>query len=156
MKFTLCLILIAWSFPCFSQTADEGNYVVVRGAVQGCEHWYFRILDVVKIQGPETISLLGIPDIPVTGLDTKQIRLNLVSEIERRMGTAPKTVRIEILESDQQYEGIIDEYMRSLSSFTDKKCLYSPNKRPGWEGKLIPLHLEPHERQWPLEEPNER
>ena len=122
MKTILLIFLVAVSTQCFAQVADEGSYVVVRGAVSGCERWTSRILDAVKIEGEEPISLLGIPEIDAWSLEKKQIKTNLLSAIEKLRGSEPESISVEILESEAKYNTIAREFLFSLNLLLDGSC----------------------------------
>ena len=132
MKTVLFVILIAWGTQCLAQSVHDGSYVVVRGAVEGCELWSFRILDVTRVEGDDPVSLLNIPDISVAGLTDKQVKSNLVTAIQSITGTKPESITVEILESEQEYQSIAKEYLVSLNALLDGFCPVK-SQSPGLE-----------------------
>ena len=121
-KVLLFGVVAIFSPSSFAQSAHEGNYIVVRGALQSCEKWNFRILDVVKIEGTQPVEILGLQDMELLGLTKEQVSAALVTEINRRTGHAPDSLRIEILESDLDYRAITNEYLISLKAMLDGGC----------------------------------
>lgn len=108
MKALLIIALLVWGTSCLAQSAQEGSYIVVRGAVEGCEVWSDRILDVVKVDNDTPIKLLGIPDISVAGLTHKQIKSNLLMAVENHTGKKPESITVKILGIRSQIPGNID------------------------------------------------
>ena len=130
MRLTVFLALIIWGSVCLAQTAGVGNYVVVRGAVKGCEHWTRRILDVEEVEDSKPISLLNIPIINVVGLEGESIQLLLESEIRKRTGNEPKSVRVQVIDAIRLPREITDQYMFSLKSLFAEKCTADPASIP--------------------------
>jgi hypothetical protein len=130
MKQTLFLFLIVWCATCLAQTATVGNYVVVQGALKGCEHWTWRILDIEQVKEGEPVKLLGIPNINVIGLDGKSIRSALKAEIERRTGTEPTTLEVQVIEAIHLPRELTDGYMHSLRYLLDNQCPSDPENFP--------------------------
>ncbi len=122
MKTILLSTLLAVSSPSFADTVKEGNYVVVRGAVKGCEHSARLIFDVVKVEDSNPISILSIPDINVIGQSAQQIELKLEDKIEHRTGRRPTTLSINILQIERDYRNILTEYRLSLAHIERLDC----------------------------------
>ena len=100
----------------------NGSYIVVRGAVENCEAWSFRILDVAKAEDNKPVTLLNIPDISVMNLNSEQIKSNLTIAIHNITGSEPESITVEILDSEQKYNYIVREYNTSLRALLDGSC----------------------------------
>jgi len=72
MRF-LIILLLTYSTACIAETANIGDYVIVRGGITGCEEWSHRVLDMVEIEHETSISLIGIDDIAVLNLSQSEI-----------------------------------------------------------------------------------
>ena len=125
MKNVLFIVLIAWGTQCLAQSVGNGSYIVVRGAVENCEAWSFRILDVVKAEDNKRVILLNIPDISVKNLNSEQIKSNLLMAIQNLTGNEPESITVEILDSEQKYNSIVKEYRASLKALLDGSCPFS-------------------------------
>ena len=73
MRSALLVAFAIWSNICSAQLAEEGSYIVIRGAVKECEDWSSRILDVVQVGDKDTITLVGIPNVFVKQINQNQI-----------------------------------------------------------------------------------
>jgi len=114
MKSFVLIAFFALSAHCYADTVEEGNYIVVRGVIKGCEKWTNRVLEVVKVDGPHSISLLGIPEIEVIHQSAQQVKSQLENQVEERTGNRPTSLGIEILGSEVEYRSITYEYRVSL------------------------------------------
>jgi hypothetical protein len=130
MKQTLILFLIVWCATCYSQTATVGNYVVVQGALKGCEHWTSRVLDIQQVKEGEPVKLLDVPNINVIGLDGNSIRSALQAEIELRTGTEPSTLEVQVIEAIHLPRELTDRYMQSLRYLLANQCPSDPESTP--------------------------
>ncbi|MCW8925028.1 MAG: hypothetical protein OQJ84_02135, partial [Xanthomonadales bacterium] len=122
---------------CLAQSVENGSYVVVRGAVEGCEAWSFRILDIAKAEDNEPVTLLNIPGITVIDLTSEQIRSNLIAAIQDLTGNEPKSISVEILDSEQKYNFIVKEYWASLNALLEGVCPFEnkANRAPPLDGE---------------------
>lgn len=124
MKIILYILLITSPIIGMAETATEGGYIVVRGAVKDCSEWQKRILDVVKIESQAPITLLEIPGFSVVGLSHNQLEDELSETIEKITGKSPDTLSVEVLSSDEEYQAIAKEYLMSLKMLVAGKCPY--------------------------------
>ncbi len=130
MRFAIFLALVVWGSSCLAQTATNGTYVVVRGAVKGCEDWTERILDIEEVKDDKPINLLDISNINVVGLEGKGIQLLLESEIKIRTGNEPKSIKVQVLDLIRLPRGIWDQYRFSLFALLDGECPVDPQRIP--------------------------
>lgn len=108
-----------------AQTAAEGGYIVVRGAVNDCKEWTNRILDAVKIENQAPVTILNLPGFSVVGLNHEQVESKLSEAIKTLTGRRPETLSVEILASDVEYQTIAKEYYTSLALLIDGECPFS-------------------------------
>lgn len=141
MRTRLFLILVIWCLPSYPQVAEDGRYVLIKGALLGCEGWTDRVLDVEQVESGGRVSLLGINDFPVLGQEREDIEAGLLSAIKERTGRRPQTLAVEILMSRAEYEMVVPAYLTSLNYLLDKKCPTGLEKR--------------RDRKWDLDEKNE-
>lgn len=127
----LFVAFMASGWPYDGDPVVEGNFVVVRGALTGCElSAPIYIFDVVEVENADPITLMGIPDIDVIGQSAYQIELQLADRVEQRTGRKPATLEIDILLSEQEYRAILKEYLHSLQMISVMKC-YPVRGEPG-------------------------
>jgi hypothetical protein len=122
MKRLLFLILLVSSSLCQAQRADEGDYVVLRGALLSCVQWSGRVLDVVQIENADPIQILGLPPVYILGLSPEQITRKLEDHIDELTGVEPTSIRIEILKNQAAYRTIVFEYARSWAGLIQGDC----------------------------------
>jgi hypothetical protein len=122
MKIILYILLLTSPIIGMAQTAVEGGYIVVRGAVKDCEAWGNRILDAVKIENQAPITILEIPGFSVIGQDHDQVENELSDAIKTITGNKPSTLTVEILISDAEYQAIAKEHLMSLKVLLDGEC----------------------------------
>ena len=132
MKAALIFTIAIWSTLCHSQLAEEGSYVLVRSAVKGCERWTSRILDVVRVEDKETVTLMAVPNVVVKQLDHNQIKANLLAAIQDLTDNQPESFEVEILESYQQYRLIVKEYISSSNRRVSGTCPFWYEQRHHW------------------------
>ena len=113
MKIFLCILLMASPITGMAQTAVEGGYIVVRGAVKDCPEWTNRILDAVKIEDQTPITILEISGFSVVGLSHDQVEKELIKAIATNTGKRPESLSVDILASDAEYQIIVKEHYRS-------------------------------------------
>ena len=124
MKILLYILLVTSPIISMAQTAAEGGYIVVRGAVKDCIEWPNRILDAVKIDNQEPVTILEIPGFYVVGLNHKQVENELYEAIEHVAGKRPETLSVEILASDAAYQTIAKEHLISVNALVAGSCPY--------------------------------
>ena len=73
---------------------------------------------------------MNIPNINVVGLEGESIQLLLESEIRKRTGNEPKSVRVQVIDSIRLPREITDQYMFSLKSLFAEKCTADPASIP--------------------------
>ena len=122
MSTRLLVILLLWSSPGYCQLAVEGNYVVVQGALMGCETWKDRILDVARVGSEGRVDLLDYQGIEVLGKSGQDIETLLLAAIEARTDRRPKTLVVTVLTSEQEYRQLVQLYILSLNYFLDNHC----------------------------------
>jgi len=105
-----------------AQTAAEGGYIIVRGAVKDCSEWKNRILDTVKIGNQAPITILEMPGFSVLGLSREQVENELSEAIKKITGKRPETLSVDILVSDEEYQAIAKEQLMSLTMLVEGKC----------------------------------
>lgn len=125
------LLLLAWSVLCQAQEVEVGSYIVVRGAVQGCEQWTGRILEVVKVEPSQPVPLLGLPPLDYVGLSAEEISLVLQAKIESLTGYRPRTVWVEVLATDDEYRRIRTDYQSSVHYLSEGRCPNVSDREPG-------------------------
>ena len=136
------IVFLTFSATSHAQSVEVGDYLVVRGAIAGCEGWENRILDVKKVQDDRPLEVLGLRAMDVLGLDSREIHIQLLRSISAATGRTPKSLRVEILNDDSEYRLIIGEYRASLYALIKDKCALEHRR-------LDPL--EPIEENLPLE-----
>ncbi len=122
MKIFLYILLLTSPIIGMAQTANEGSYIVVRGAVKDCSEWGNRILDAVKIENQAPITILEMPGFSVLGLSHTQVEDELSDAIEKITGKRPDTLSVDILASDAEYQTIAKEYLMSQTMLVEGKC----------------------------------
>lgn len=141
LKLTVFLVSLNWSAICFAQTADVGNFIVVSGALRGCEEWTGRILDVEKIEDDQPLRLLNLPGISVIGLDGEGILQVLESAVLQQTGNKPKSLSVQVIDSVRLPRTIFEEYGVSLRLMIDDECPEGPIDIPA-KRKLREYKLE--------------
>lgn len=124
MKIILYILLITSPIIGMAQTATEGAYIIVRGAVKDCSEWQNRILDAVKIENQAPITILEMPGFSIVGLSREQLENELSNAINKITGKSPVTLSVDILASDEEYQAIAKEYLMSLRMLVEGKCPY--------------------------------
>lgn len=125
MKRWVFLALLFRAATCQAEEVTEGGYIVIRGAVEGCEAWPDRILEVVRIEDSEPVELLGLPPLQLIGVSAAELTKMLRSVIESRTGRRPQTLRVEILGLEDEYLTLANEYLASLHYLSEGTC---PNR----------------------------
>ena len=96
------------SIPCLAGEAKLGSYVMARGVIEVCETWTDRILDIVEIESAENLTIMDLPDIEVLGRTEVEITNSILNVIERESGTRPQSLSIELIDSESEYESLLD------------------------------------------------
>ena len=115
MRKTVILAILLWCSPGQSQIAEEGNYIVVRGALIDCEGSRDRVLDVVLVDESGFVSLVGIPNLAVINLDGNSIESKLLDVIESKTGNRPRSVNVEVLTTIEKSIAELKERGRYLA-----------------------------------------
>ena len=134
MKKKLLLIVLIWSSPGQSQTAEEGNYIVVRGAIIGCNKPTGRVLDVVLVDGFGVVSLVGIPNIKVKSLDGNNIKSKLLDAIESKIGNRPESVEVSVLTTIEESLALLKERDKSLEDCVPSQNIIRGNNTKSNQG----------------------
>ena len=122
MRTALATFLLLISFTCFAETVQTGNFIVVRGAVLGCEAWDKRILDIVEISHDEGQTIVGISGVKFVGSDLAEIEAEVLGAIENNTGVRPKTLTFELIESVLDIKPLIDPYLYSTRALDAGFC----------------------------------
>ena len=122
MRRISAIFWLLFAIPCSAGEAELGNYIVVRGAVLGCEAWTDRILEIVKIESEAKPTVLGIPDIEVLGSSEEQIKVTVSDAIEKETGTRPQSLSIELINSVPELRPLVGFYAYSLQEFKKDEC----------------------------------
>ena len=145
MKILATLLLLLMSAEIHAQPLSTGDYVLIRGAVNGCESWPSRILEVEKIETEAPVVLLGLSGVEVVGLNKVEIEKELRKTIENLTGHHPSTLVVEILRSEMEYQSILREYSISLKALIAGHCPhpdadpYEPIRKPSLEEQIEQL-----------------
>ena len=119
----LTIILILTSLPCLAEEAKLGSYIVVKGAVAGCEAWTDRILEIVEIESEQPVTILGLPGLSVLGLYDAEIQEMLLDAVEKETGNRPQTLSIRVIHFETEYRLLLNQYAESLNMLIGGKCL---------------------------------
>jgi len=145
MKILATLLLLLMCAEIHAQPVSTGDYVLIRGAVNGCESWPSRILEVEKINTEAPVGLLGLPGLEVVGLHKVEVEEELRKTIESLTGHKPSTLVVEILRSEMEYQSVLREYSISLKALIAGHCPhpdvdpYEPVKKPSLEEQMEQL-----------------
>ena len=113
MRIVLSALLILVPMSCLAGGAEPGNYIVVRGAVLGCEAWDDRILDIVEVEKARHPTILGIRDMDVLGKSEEEIETAVLGKVESETGTRPESLSIELVDSVLDLKPLINPYLYS-------------------------------------------
>jgi len=129
MRFLLFMLLSLWVGVGQAQApmdvVEEGSWVVVIGAVQGCEQWDRRVLDVQLVQDDQPLELVGIPVGDVTGMSGIEIRIRLQAEGERLTGHKAESLKVLVFQLQLPRE-IIRMYGLSVRELAVNACPWPP------------------------------
>ncbi len=147
MRLTLTVLTICFAASFQAKSAETVSYIVVRGAVIGCEDWTDRILNLINVKDEPNPSILGLPSIDVWGLDAAQIEESVLDTIEKSTGTKPKTLSVELIDSEPEYRLLINEYMYSLNNLMRGQCPRQFKKGNNHQRPIIDEKMEEIRRQ---------
>lgn len=127
MRSALVILWLLIPLSCIAEEVESGNYIVVRGAVKGCEAWNDRILDIVEVKFEKPATVLEFDDVPVLGKDMSEIRIWVLDAVEESTGVRPQSLTFELITSVLDIKPLIDAYLFST------KWLYAGHCPPQYE-----------------------
>jgi hypothetical protein len=140
MRIVLAALWLLLPMSCLAGGAESGNYIIVRGAISGCEAWDDRILDIVEVEKAHNPTILGIPDIDVVGKSEEEIEMAVLIAIESETGTRPQTLSFELVGSVLDLKPLIAPYLYSSRWLEAGVCppnIDRRNTRENWYEEQI-------------------
>lgn len=130
-----CLIS---SLPSFAEEATLGGFLAVKGAIVGCDKWTDRVLELVRLESEQPLTLLGLPGFEVLGLNAGEIKELIEDRVEQDTGKRPHSLSIEVLGNEAEYRLLLDNYRAHLYALIkgERLCPYPPGKSVPWNEQL--------------------
>ena len=124
MSMTVAVACLFGSVSCLAQEAVVGGFLVVRGAIVGCEQWTNRVLELVRLDSEQPLTLLGMPGFEVLGLNAGEIKELIGDRVEQNTGERPRSLSVDLLRHEADYRLLLNDYAAHLQALIKDSCPY--------------------------------
>lgn len=136
MSMAVAVTCLFGSLPCLAEEAVVGGFLAVRGAIVGCESWTDRVLELVRLDSEQPLTLLGLPGFDVLGLNAEEIKELIEDGVEQEAGKRPHSLTVELLKIEAEYRLLLNDYKAHLVALMKESCPSRPRRSIPWNEQL--------------------